>query len=294
VGETEREHESGDGAPRQEPERPVERALELLARDRDPHRELGAGGATEGGVGRRSLEGGTREHRLLALTGARDEVGGSGLAYLLLLPLGRGHHEAVAIHDGPHGPVGDVGRGQDRGEALRGHDRDQDVAEPSVAEQGQRDRDHQTAGGRAHDEVRDLRLARPERALERVETGHARQWAPERAQEVQQLPARGIHQGHRQPPPIGLARQPRLLVELPQIGRVEIAGGREPLEPGQGGLDLAVHRDGQGAGVVQQRLLHVATLVLVGPPDRDRGDPQQRDQGQADDGEEEGPKLHGR
>jgi hypothetical protein len=165
------------------------------------------------------------------------------------------------------------------------------VADLSVTEQGQRDRDHPAAGGRAHDQIRDLRLARLERSPERLETGHARQRAPERVNQVQHLPAGGIHEGHRQPPPIGLPRQPRLLVELPQVGRVEIVRRREPLQRGQGGLDLAIHRHRQGAGVVQERLLHGVPLVLVGPPDRDAGDPQQRDQRQADDREQKRPKL---
>ena len=118
----------------------------------------------------------------------------------------------------------------------------------SVAEQGQRDRDHPAAGGGPDLQIRDLRLAGLERALERLERGHARQRAPERAQEVQHLPARGIHEGHRQPPPIGLAREPRLLVEVPEVARVEIGGGREPLQPGQRGLDLAIHRHASGSG----------------------------------------------
>ena len=107
------------------------------------------------------------------LAGARDEAGGRGHAHPLL-PLGRGHHDAIAIHDGPDGPTGDMGRGQRRREALRRHDRDQDVADLSVTEQGQRDRDLPAAGGRAHDQIRNLRLARLERSLDRFETGHAR------------------------------------------------------------------------------------------------------------------------
>jgi hypothetical protein len=166
------------------------------------------------------------------------------------------------------------------------------VADLSVPEQGQRDRDDPAAGGRAHDQIRDLGLARLERALERLEIGHARQRAPERTQEVQHLLARGI-QGHGQPARIGLPCQPRLLVELPQVGRIEITRGREPLQARERGLDLAVHRHAQGARVIQQRLLHRAPLVLVGPPDRDAGDPQQGDQGQADDREQKRAKLHG-
>jgi hypothetical protein len=164
----------------------------------------------------------------------------------------------------------------------------------SGPEQGERDRDHPAAGGGADLQIRDLRLAGLERALERLERGHARQRAPERAQEVQHLPARRIHEGHRQPPPIGVAGEPRLLVEVPEVARLEIGGGREPLQPGQRGLDLAIHRHGQGAGVIEERLLHVATLVLVRPPDREAGHPQQRDEGEADDGEEKRPKLHAR
>src|SRR5262249_43689229 len=88
-----------------------------------------------------------------------------------------------------------------------------------------------------------------------------------------------------------LSRETRLLVELPQIGRVELVRGREAAERRLGGLDLAIHRHGQRAGVEEQRLLDVAPLVLVGPPDGDGGHPQQGDQGEADDGEQERTEL---
>ncbi len=288
-GEPEREPEPGQRARRQQPEGAAQRPLHLLGRHGQPHREAGPRGAAERGVGLRPVGRGAREHRLLALARAGDEVGGAGLARALGLSLGGGDHDAVTVHDGAHGAARDVGGGEGGAEALGRQHRDEHPGDLPVAPDGQRHRDRGTLRDRAGDQIGDLRLAGLHGAADGLDAGHARERAARRPQQVHHLPARGLHQGDRQPASVGVAGVARLLVERARLGRVEVARDREALEPGHRGVDLAVDRHREGARVEEQRLLHVPALVLVGPPDGDAGDAHEGHQDQAHHGQQEGP-----